>query len=337
MNRIALAVVALMVLAVGLAACADQMDPVGVSAHPDGWVQPASSNFHGAFVLESAKNAESCATCHGSDFDGGTSGVSCYASGCHAGVGGYPHPEGFARTEAADFHGEVIEEGNLWDLALCRSCHGENYAGMGDPEKSCLTCHDEEDGPENCMTCHGDASSIGPPPDVEGNTSPTARGVGVHLAHTGAKQWTSALAPECSQCHVVPTFHTAPGHVDDPGARAEVNFKLIATHFGRVQPVYDMETATCSNVYCHGSFTFLKEESEYPWAYTADAMTGNDLVLGWTDINTELVCGDCHGLPPTGHIPATTCHDCHGDVVDANLNIIDKGKHINGQVDVDVE
>lgn len=317
----------------GVASCTDQMDPLGVTAHPEGWSNPGSPVFHGRMVLESAKNADSCASCHGETYDGGTSGVTCYASGCHA---VYPHPDGFTDTQADGFHGRFIAERGLWDLSTCRSCHGTDYAGEGDVEKNCLNCHSQREGPEACNTCHGSATSLGPPPDVLGHTSPTFRGVGAHEPHTGAKRWTTAMTPECSQCHTVPTSNGQDGHLGDGAEiRAELLFKLVATGYGRVTPVWDADATTCTNVYCHGGFSFNKADSDRPWAYAEDAITGNNPTLTWTDVGSGAAeCGTCHGLPPTGHIPVTTCNGCHGDVVDANNNIIDRGKHINGKIDV---
>jgi predicted CxxxxCH...CXXCH cytochrome family protein len=149
------------------------------------------------------------------------------------------------------------------------------------------------------------------------------------------------MTPECSQCHTVPRTHQAPGHVDDaPPIQAEINFKLLATHNGRVTPVWNAEAATCSDVYCHGGFTFRQDESAFPWAYTDAVMTGNNPTLTWTDVGSGAAdCGTCHDLPPAGHIDAAAseCVDCHGRVVDANLTIIDRGKHINGKVEVDLD
>ena len=51
-------------------------------------------------------------------------------------------------------------------------------------------------------------------------------------------------------------------------------------------------------------------------------------------------CGTCHGTAATGnplpggtHTTVATCSFCHAGVIDANMNIIDKSKHINGKLD----
>ena len=75
------------------------------------------------------------------------------------------------------------------------------------------------------------------------------------------------------------------------------------------------------------------------FAYTAEKITGNSQTVIWNKVDgSQIKCGSCHGLPPKGHITANIglkdCAGCHWDVVDANGNIINKVKHINGKIDV---
>ena len=321
----------LLILALTLTACADRVNPLEVTTHPEGWTGASSENFHGLFVLEGAGKAENCATCHGDDNRGGTSGVSCFGSGCHA---VYPHPKGFADTGSGNFHAGLIAEQLAWDITGCQTCHGQDYAGKGTPEKNCLTCHNQQDGPEACNTCHGGLQGA-PPPDLLGRTNPSFQTVGAHETHLGPQEWTTALTPACAQCHTVPLTYADPGHLDTVPVQAELAFKLIATQNGLVTPVWDPATGTCGNVYCHGAFSFPRSESANSWGYTAEAITGSNPVLRWTDVGTmQAACGTCHGLPPEGHIPATTCNGCHPRVFDADFNLVDKSLHINGRVDI---
>jgi hypothetical protein len=68
------------------------------------------------------------------------------------GEGDSIHPPGFADPEGADSHAVLLRR-NGHDLAECRACHGDDYAG-GAVQSSCLTagCHTE--GVESCGTCH---------------------------------------------------------------------------------------------------------------------------------------------------------------------------------------
>ncbi len=310
--------------------CLDERSTLEVATHPEGWNEKSSTDFHGAAVLSNSLSLESCRSCHGENFQGGTSNLSCFAAGCHA---VFPHPEGFAEKMSPNFHGEFIAEMLQWNILDCQSCHGNDYAGNGVSEKNCLTCHQDVDGPENCSTCHGSAGNPAPPRDLSKNIRVSARGVGGHQVHLSGDTWSTATM-KCNTCHTVPQQYAEGGHIDS-SPRAELNFGPLATFGGKVEPVYDRDAASCANVYCHGAFEFPKSESQYPWAYTEESIRGNNPKLFWTTPDAgQAFCGTCHGLPPKGHIAAASCESCHSRVVDRNFNIIDKSLHINGKVDV---
>jgi hypothetical protein len=141
---------------------------------------------------------------------------------------------------------------------------------------------------DDCSGCHGSASSSAPPFDLEGNTFTTALGVGAHQAHLQAPSGLRAPIA-CETCHLVPATLTAVGHLD--AAPAEVNAVLG----------WDRSSETCTT-WCHGQAR-----------------------PKWTS-HGEVVCGSCHGVPPTdtNHNPQmtiATCSNCHA------------GTHINGVVD----
>lgn len=52
-----------------------------VQTHPAGWGDPSSSDFHGKSMAALNFNIRGCKSCHGGDYSGGTSGVSCLT--CH--------------------------------------------------------------------------------------------------------------------------------------------------------------------------------------------------------------------------------------------------------------
>jgi hypothetical protein len=125
------------------------------------------------------------------------------------------HPAGFLDPDSDAFHGaELARRG--WDLALCASCHGEDFGG-GAAQVSCRDCH--EDGPTACDTCHGDPPSSGAHP--------------THLARFA-----------CATCHVVPATWDAAGHVLGDEPPADVSFAGLAAGGG-----YDGDAC---GVYCHG-------------------------------------------------------------------------------------
>ena len=125
------------------------------------------------------------------------------------------------------------------------------------------------------------------------------------------------------------------GHVNDSSPHAEINFSDFVSDSGNLSSHWDRDAATCSNVYCHGAFTFYKDSSDYQWVYTDSVITGNYSNVVWNSVGTgEAACGTCHGLPPEGHFSAITeCGNCHYHFGSGN-QILDKKLHINGKIEV---
>jgi len=197
--------------------------------HSGEWLTTTSDEFHGQYLKNANWSSTQCQVCHGSDYKGGESKVSCYT--CHA---PYPHAEGWLAVADTNFHGQFIRASN-WSLAACQRCHGEDYRG-GIANYSCYNCHTSEGGPEACNTCHGSQANAAPPEDLNNNTETTAIGVGAHQLHY-------TLFQSCQICHVQPTAVSDPGHIDDT-PYAEVNASWS----------WDRNTATCVTV-CHSDTT----------------------------------------------------------------------------------
>ena len=299
-----------------------------ISVHQNGIVDQASPNFHGKNPL--TKNFADCQPCHGDNYAGGTLSPSCVT--CHAGIA--VHKEGIINPSSPDFHGKFIANAG-WNLQNCSQCHSENYSG-GLQSPTCLTCHNQPNGPEACNTCHGDfndPNKIAPPQDLSGNTLTTFKGVGAHSNHL----YNNVLGSEvkCQTCHTVPQSFTSAGHIDG-SLPTEVNLKGLAIINIASNANYNFSNVTCSNTYCHGNFEFQKDSaySGYQFVYTGTRIEGNRRSVIWNKVDgSELVCGTCHGLPPTGHLDfggLSTCANCHSGVVNAQGQIIDQAKHING-------
>ena len=299
--------------------------------HVQGWTTESSASFHGKYLEAKSYVATECQACHGTQYDGGTSGFSCKT--CHA---SFPHPSGWVGSGSSS-HIAFIKSVNF-DLSSCRVCHGQDY-GTVKVDNSCLTCHTQTGGPEACNTCHGSATNPAPPVDLDGNSATTYRGVGAHQAHlvTG----TLGAHVQCAECHTVPATLDAPGHLGSD-IRAEVVFNdtlaRLPSRDGELvpNPSYDYASFTCSNTYCHGNWVLRKATSLSQFEYTDSIMVGANASVVWTGGSTEAQCGSCHGLPPTGHAAATlaTCQNCHLGVVDGTGAIIDPTKHINGVINV---
>lgn len=254
------------------------------------------------------------------------------------------HKEGIMNSNSPDFHGKLIRENN-WSMKLCTQCHASDYSG-GTTGSSCFTCHTSPTGPENCSTCHGGPNSPAPPRDLDGNIARTDRGVGVHQVHLSA---TRGRFLACTDCHKVPGSFYDSGHIDDQDNRAEV---IISSFIASTitndpstgqydahlplfvpNPTYNFANQSCANTYCHGNFK-----------------NGNiDNAPVWNNPQTG-ACGTCHGDPTRATIqeralPITTaqggshpnnlnCQNCHGDVINANMNFINPSKHIDGRLNL---
>lgn len=226
----------------------------------------------------------------------------------------------------------------------CQSCHGNPPGklrnGNDHPNDTrCSLCHQNVDQnnniirpelhingrveftyPSQCNTCHGDDKSAAPPKDLSGNTATTARGVGAHQAHLQNNGRNVAVA--CEACHQVPASTEAPGHLDAT-LPAEVLFQSLAV-LGGLQPKWDRDTNTCSQVYCHGA--------------SLDGGTHTSPV--WTKVDGgQTTCGSCHGNPPlrvrsgASHTASKDCYLCHSSM-NKDGTIKKPELHINGRVDL---
>ncbi len=292
-------------------------------------INPDNPGFHGLALSENGpEGLTHCRDCHGQDLTGGKSGVSC--SQCHqGGYSGHPAEADFIDPSNYNYHGKVLWD-SAWDFSRCRNCHGSDLSG-GFTGVACTDCHSEENGIGYCANCHGDRinGTPYPPLSIKNQSDPTLLSVGAHQTHME----TAVTTVNCENCHVVPDNYLDDGHLGADNI-AEVSFNLNYNHNLAESPSWDHAAATCTNVYCHGAFSFPKSESSDAWAYLEDEITGNNVSMVWNDPQGA-ECGTCHSLPPQGHTGTytqTQCTWCHASVVDANGEIIDSTKHINGEV-----
>ncbi len=216
-------------------------------------------------------------------------------------------------------------------MAACGSCHGLPPPFPHPPVADCAQCHgDVIDGalsfrfpelhvdgtidvtPYTCGSCHGSATNAAPPTSLSGAMLATDASVGAHQVHLSGGRYGRPVT--CGECHRVPSTAEDLGHVDDWGL-AEVAFSGVAAANG-MAPVWDPTTLTCSGSWCHGP---LGDPAGSP---------------AWTS-TSRLGCQDCHPTPPPGpnHPDLPQCDRCHGAVVDASLQIIDRTLHVNGMID----
>jgi predicted CxxxxCH...CXXCH cytochrome family protein len=221
----------------------------------------------------------------------------------------------------------------------CQKCHGNDFSGNGSNQLNCRNCHNQAAGPLACNTCHGnfgDPTRIAPPRDINGNTSTDIITIGAHVSHLYTNNFAVVA---CENCHIVPNANNVKSHFNSAKL---VELDSLAIHGIASNALFDTISGTCSNIYCHGNFEFKKSDapSERQFAYTSDKMTGNNRTVKWTLLDgSQAPCGSCHGttdgfISPEGHIkvPIQECVACHSTVINEKGEIIDKTRHINGQI-----
>ena len=234
--------------------------------------------------------------------------------------------------------------------AGCATCHGSPPAttrngGLHPTDANCYGCHSTTVGPDNqvspngthndgyvqvggggvgtygCQTCHGDPqravpagtdphAKSAPPRGTRGESEPTTRAVGAHLAHVAKGPGAIARAAACAECHLVPTAmdHATGVVVMAFGGRAAVD---------GAAPLWNGASLTCSSTYCHGATL---------------AAGGTNTAPSWVGGPAESACGTCHGAPPPApHTANTSCGACHDGYTATTVNVAD---HVDGNVDV---
>ncbi len=295
----------------------------GTRAGPPAWdanLQTCSNVYcHGAAYSDSAAvtnspswnatprpAAQTCTFCHGTP-PNGAGGTRC--STCH-----YSVVDAQANLVSTSLHLDGIVE----------------FAGVNTP----------------CNTCHGSVSSPAPPPDLEGNTDPSAVGVGQHQRHVVAPILNIRGPIQCSECHQVPADASTPGHYGTGHAPGTVAMATVFPNvagsgtLARAQsaaPTWNLASMTCAGAYCHGGGEPLN----------TDKTPGLEQTPNWVSPGSGACGATCHGTPPqfSGHptgITRTGCVACHAQTIDSSGNIIFTGPsgaqtttHMNGAFDGD--
>jgi len=100
---------------------------------------------HGIPAVKTGKSGKeyACSRCHGTSYDGGKSGVTCFGSDCHDRAKGIYHYK--PKFKEKEVHGPIAKE--LKAMERCTSCHGNRLDG-GESGSSCYgtDCHPKESG-----------------------------------------------------------------------------------------------------------------------------------------------------------------------------------------------
>ncbi|MBW6485343.1 MAG: hypothetical protein K0B01_04235 [Syntrophobacterales bacterium] len=100
------------------------------TGHPTGWLPTGHKTAAKA-------NMETCAECHGADYQGGIAQTSCTT--CHIGNHASYHPTQWGAYAYA-LHGSYAKANGTAGCATA-SCHGTNLAGVFQSGPSCSACH----------------------------------------------------------------------------------------------------------------------------------------------------------------------------------------------------
>lgn len=280
-------------------------------AHPDGWSEPAQ---HGRAAK---RDLASCTACHGADFGGGTSGISCNA--CHGGTAW--------QSDCTFCHGTKVPAYTAADLPMAApplGTQGETAAtdrAVGAHQKH-LT-GGEIGGAIGCAECHavpadlghldgaaqvtfGDAARRdGAAPAWSGTGCASTYCHGATLAAGGsstAPTWTGGAAQAaCGTCHGAPpppphSTSTACGGCHAGYTATSVN---LATH---VDGKLDLDASGLSCTSCHGDAARATNAAAPPYgtrgetAVTALAVGAHQKHLFATR-SSPLACGECHAVP----------------------------------------
>lgn len=287
-----------------------------MTGHPSGWADPSQ---HGAAAKSTPAGLNGfmgCKSCHGSDFKGGTAGVSCFS--CHTTA---PHaPAPWFDPSGATYTHTTTDTGNAAACYLCHSngqnsplptppappagtspgcfnntlCHG-NVAQH--PLPTWLLHYQASGIPSACTPCHG--------ANLQG-----ASGIACSTCHYNVAVLMASPSPtDCTSCHSAPPSgssfpNIAGAHAVHLGLPAGLTCTDCHDGFGSgTQSHYDNSRSKLDHP---GSVAI-----DTPWADT----TGTPSFTG-----TSFTCTNvrCHGGQTTPNwrtgtldITASTCTSCH--------------------------
>lgn len=308
--------------------------------HPLGqpWVDFKSATFHG---IAAQQNADPCKSCHGSDFKGGVSGVSC--SRCHFGPTGTRIPPGEVWAHGSVPHGTLLPY-----LAVCGACHERNRL-YGNGPRTCHDCHLAATHPlgeawldktvagyhgtaaraglDQCRDCHGRDLLGGPSGvgcqgchfDALGSRIPPgsswSHGLAAHGTFAAAQAQCSAChstnrlygnpPAACHDCHLAANHPLGQGWLDKKGAGYHGSVAQTAIDSCRQCHGADL-AGGASGVGCHGCHfgpTGSRSPSGSGWLH--------GLTAHGTQSAQQAVCNQCHATDRLYGNPPAACHDCH--------------------------
>ena len=340
------------------AGCAEERarsesEPAIGNVHPLGILDATSDEFHGKELARRGYDFALCASCHGDDFAGGKSQVSCI--GCH-------------------------EEGPT----ACTTCHAGgpttgNHAAHRTANVACAECHRVPERWDSLGHLGAVEVTFGPLASTTKPATYESGTCGVYCHGDARPRWDATPVQGCDRCHGAPppshvqsdcaTCHPADApHVDgtlqvgrtagcdgchgaagDPAPPIDLAGNVFTTALGVGAHQAHLRapsgiTAPIACTECHAvpatTTTAGHIDSALPaevapshgWNRTtqtcASAWCHGASTPVWTQTGGA-ACGSCHGLPP-----ATASHTGASPTECANCHPAGFAKHIDGVLDV---
>ncbi len=318
--------------------------------HPDGWIDPAQHGVTAKSQPGSDKGFSSCQVCHGADFTGGASKVSCFSVSrtngtCHVRNGASvnaPHsPVPWRAASPSPTHTSTVDDAQGLNSKVCAQCHlrGANlrtpiltsYA-TGTP--GCFNstlCHGALGHPVGwadpaqhgatakanitfCQTCHSSNPNGGPGSNPRFN---------VVLGR---------LTAGCETCHIANAAH--PPVLQIPAAFGITSPDPIGTPWFRHRTSTNFDA--CNR--CHGANLDGGVGPRCQKCHVAALPTSTR--------NSPDPCSSCHSQPPSGttypninrvhgshatlNVPTGgLCPECHSGLGSGTLNHFLRAKNIS--------
>jgi len=183
---------------------------------------------------EAAAQADvtTCQQCHGADYSGGVSNVSC--SQCHLGGYNAVHPASWGTSSVDLDHGPYVQT-NSSSACANEYCHGTLLTGVDQSGPSCTSCHLGGIGSSH-PTDWATPIALNHASYVEANGTSSCANAACHgtdlLGNTG---------PSCSSCHLGGATAVHPADWTAPAFANHAQYVLVNG------------VSSCQNNYCHGS------------------------------------------------------------------------------------
>lgn len=252
------------------------------SGHSDSWL-PA-----GHMVAAQADVAV-CTECHGSNYMGGISGVSC--TKCHLGGPVQIHPADWFDPQIWSRHAGYAESNGT---AACANaaCHGAELSGVDASGPSCTSCHMGGVASFHPQDWTQDAIFVDHA-NYAGSSGSTA--CANTACHGPGLEGVTGSGPACSSCHTSGSYpFTATGcvscHGQPPTGTAYPNIKGAHAKHNELQHV----TGVCGT--CH-SGTGVDTPSHFDGIVEVAFLNSYNARSGNAQANTDGTCSEvsCHG------------------------------------------